>query len=87
VPSPLGYQWLRRHWKDACRAAGAAHDLRLHDLRHCYGQWLANAGVGEARIQTGLRHATATMTRRYTKQRDKGENAKTMGDILLRRTA
>jgi hypothetical protein len=32
----------------------------------------------------GLRHATASMTRRYTKQRDKGENARTMANVLLK---
>ncbi len=84
VPSPLGYKWLRLHWKRALKAAGAPLDLRLHDLRHCYGQWLADAGVAEARIQTGLRHATATMTRRYTKQRDQGENAHAIANVLLK---
>ena len=84
VPSPLGYGWLRLYWKRACEAAGASRDLRLHDLRHCYGQWLADAGVAEARIQSGLRHATPSMTRRYTMQRDRGESARTMADVLLR---
>ena len=84
VPSPLGYKWLRLYWKRAVKAAGAPGDLRLHDLRHCFGQWLADAGVQEARIQTGLRHATASMTRRYTKQRDKGESARTMADVMLK---
>jgi len=65
----------------ALKAAEADCDLRLHDLRHCTGQWLAEEGVGDARIQTTLRHATASMTRRYTKQRDKGENAN--GLIIL----
>ena len=60
-----------------------AGDVRIHDLRHCYGQWLADARVPEARIQVGMRHTTAAMTRRYTKQRDKGENARTMADVLL----
>jgi integrase len=84
VPSSLQYKWLRLYWKRALKAAEAPLDLRLHDLRHCTGQWLADAGVGEARIQTTLRHATAAMTRRYTKQKDKGENARTMADVLLK---
>ena len=75
---------LRRYWHRALAAAEAPTDLRLHDLRHCYGQWLADAGVSEARIQVGLRHASPSMTRRYTKQRDQGENAKTMADVMLR---
>ena len=87
VPSPLKYKWLRNHWKAALKAAEAPSDLRLHDLRHCFGQWLADAGVAENRIQTGLRHATPAMTRKYTTMRDKGENAKTMADLLLVKSA
>ena len=82
VPSPVQYKWLRLYWKRALKAAGADPTLRLHDLRHCYGQWLADNNVSEARIQTGLRHASPAMTRRYTKQRDKGENAAVMGAVL-----
>ena len=65
VPSPLAYTWLRLHFKRALKAAGAPSDLRLHDLRHCYAQWLVDAGASEARVQVGMRHATAAMTRRY----------------------
>jgi integrase len=83
VPSPLSYDWLRRYWKRALKAAGAPLDLTLHDIRHCFGQYLANAGVGEARIQVGLRHSTASMTRRYVMQRDQGENAKALADVVL----
>jgi integrase len=72
---------LYRTWKAACREAGHT-DLRLHDLRQFYGQQLAAAGQPEARIQVGLRHATAAMTRRYTKQRDGGETARTMAEVL-----
>jgi len=81
VPSPLKYRWLRLHWVRACQTVKAG-DLRLHDLRHCYGQWLSDEGVPEARIQVGMRHATASMTRRYTKQRDKGENAKAIAEVM-----
>ncbi len=84
VPSPLHYKWLRLYWKRALKVAGAPADLRLHDLRHCYGQWLADAGAPEARIQTGLRHTTAAMTRRYTMQTDKGESARTLADVMLK---
>ena len=81
VPSPLKYRWLRLHWVWACQAVKAG-DLRLHDLRYCYGQWLSDEGVPEARIQVGMRHATTSMTRRYTKQRDKGENAKAIAEVM-----
>lgn len=83
VPSPLAYKWLREYFKRALKDAGAPLDLRLHDLRHCYAQWLVDAGASEARVQVGMRHATAAMTRRYAMQRDKGENAKLMANLLL----
>ncbi len=83
VPSPLGYKWLREYFKRALKLAEAPLDLRLHDLRHCYAQWLVDAGASEARVQVGMRHATAAMTRRYAMQRDKGENAKLMANLLL----
>ena len=83
VPSPLAYKWLREYFKRALKAAEAPLDLRLHDLRHCYAQWLVDAGASEARVQVGMRHATAAMTRRYAMQRDKGENAKLMANLLL----
>ncbi len=59
-------------------------DLRLHDLRHAHAQWLSDNGIPEARIQTAMRHRTPSMTRRYTVQRDKGETARTLGEVLFR---
>jgi hypothetical protein len=87
VPAPVRYKWLRLYWKRALAAVEADVTLRLHDLRHCYGQWLSDAGQSEARIQVGMRHATAAMTRRYAKQRDKGENARLLADVLLVKSA
>ncbi len=82
VPSPLGYKWLRTHWVRA-REAVEAGDVRLHDLRHFPAQLLVNAGQSEASEQSTMRHATPAMTRRYAKQRDRGENAKVLADVLL----
>jgi len=82
VPAPLGYRWLRIYWKRALGAAGADTTLRLHDLRHCYGQWLTDARRPEASVQKSLRHSSAAMTRRYAMQTDKGKDAATMGGIL-----
>ena len=82
IPSPLGYKALRRHWKAAC--AKALVDVRIHDLRHCYGQWAVDQGVPEAKVQSALRHKTAAMTRRYTKTKEKGEAAKAVGQALLK---
>jgi len=82
VPSPLGYKWLHQHWYRARQAVGAG-DVRLHDLRHLTAQALVNAGRSEASVQNTMRHATASMTRRYARQRDRGENAKTMAEVRL----
>jgi integrase len=82
VPAPLGRRWLYNHWKRACRKAGAP-ELTLHDLRHFYGQQLIDAGRPEVSVQYGLRHTDAGMTRRYIRQRDRGENALAMDDIMF----
>lgn len=74
---------VRDHWRTACKKVGIA-DVTLHDLRHCYGQWLVNEGVPESSVQRGLRHRTPAMTRRYVTQRDRQINADAMRDILLR---
>lgn len=81
VPSPLGYKALRRHWLAACKKTGVA--VRIHDLRHCFGQWAVDGGVAESKVQSALRHKTASMTRRYTKTREKGEAANAVGRALL----
>ena len=86
IPSPVQYKWLREHFKRAARDVGLP-DLRLHDLRHCFGQWAVDAGVPESVVQVALRHANPEMTRRYTKQRDRGEHARVIGDVMLRRGA
>ncbi len=86
IPSPVQYKWLREHFKRAARDVGLP-DLRLHDLRHCFAQWATDAGVPEAVVQVAMRHANPEMTRRYTKQRDRGEHARVIGDVMLRRGA
>ena len=87
VPSPVRYGWLREYWKRGLKAAKADTSLRLKDLRHCMGQWATDAGVSEARVQSAMRHASPNMTRRYAKQRDRGEVAKVMADVMLRESA
>jgi integrase len=79
------YKRLRRAWKAACRAEGV--DLRLHDLRHCFGQWSVDAGVPEARVQTAMRHSTPAMTRRYTLTSHGREVATAIGSVLAPRRA
>ena len=81
IPSPLCYKALRRHWRAACKKEKV--DVRIHDLRHCYGQWVVDEGVPEAKVQSALRHKTAAMTRRYTKTKEKGDVAAAVGRALL----
>jgi integrase len=75
IPCPVGYYTLRAVWLRACTAVGQ-QDRRLYDLRHCTAQWATDAGMSEARVQTVMRHKTASMTRQYARTRDKGEAAK-----------
>ena len=82
IPSPLRYGWLRRYWVRARKAVGA-DSIRLHDLRHLPAMALTDAGRSEASVQTTMRHATAAMTRRYARQRDRGENARVLANIML----
>jgi integrase len=81
IPSPLQYKWLRLQWIKACEKTGVS-DLHLHDLRHAMGQWATNEGVDESKVQEALRHASPAMTRRYTRQKAKGEVARAMGRAL-----
>jgi integrase len=83
VPAPVSYYWLRECWKRALKAVGADESLRLHDLRHLPAQMLVAAGESEASVQTFMRHKTASMTRRYARQRDRGQNAATLARVLL----
>ena len=82
VPFRVVSWWsLRKYWYAACDATGVPR-VRLHDLRHCTGQWLANAGRDLSSIQSTLRHTNIQMTSRYTKRVAKQEDAKAMGDLL-----
>jgi integrase len=83
IPSPLQHRWIGVYWRRACTDAGIA-GVTLHDLRHCYGQWAVNAGAPEATVQVALRHGTAAMTRRYTKQRESGVASEALAETLLR---
>lgn len=82
VPSPLKYGWLRKYWVRARKAVGA-DDIQLKDLRHLPAMLLTEAGRSEASVQTTMRHATPSMTRRYAMQKDRGVNARVLADELL----
>jgi len=47
------------------------------------GGW-SDGGMAESKVQKALRHKTASMTRRYTKTKEKGEVAQAVGEILLK---
>lgn len=84
VPSNVRYKWLRLHWKKALAAAEADTSLRLKDLRHCPAQWATDEGMSEAKVQVFMRHTNPNMTRRYSKQKDRGEVARAVADAMLR---
>lgn len=84
IPAPLKYKALLRHWNKAVKDAGYT-DLHLHDLRHAFGQWATDEGIPEGKVQDALRHASPAMTRRYTRQKSKGEVATAMSNALKRK--
>lgn len=84
IPSPLSYKHLRKHWVAACNAVGV-DDLHLHDLRHALGQWATDAGIPEGKVQDALRHSSPLMTRRYTRQKSRGEVADAVSVALQRK--
>lgn len=86
IPSPLKYKRLREHWNKAVKDAGYT-DLHLHDLRHALGQWVTDEGIPESKVQDALRHASPAMTRRYTRQKSKGEVAEAVSNVLKRKGA
>lgn len=81
VPAPCSWETLRAHWYAAGEALGGER-VRLHDLRHCTGQWLTEAGMATGDVQQVLRHLGPAMTLRYTKRRVKLRAAGVMGQIL-----
>lgn len=81
IPVPVSHWTVRDHWRAACRQLGVT--ATLHDLRHCHGQWLINAGRSEESVQRSLRHKTASVTRQYVTQRDRQSNAVMIADILI----
>jgi integrase len=62
-----GRPWLtwRRSFRTALKRAGIK-DFRWHDLRHCFGSWLAMNGVPDKGRMELMGHRTAEMTARYT---------------------
>ena len=55
----------RTAWENACERAGIK-DFRFHDLRHCFGSWLAMNGTAPKAMMELMGHKTAAMTMRYS---------------------
>ena len=55
---------LRDAWIRIC-AAAELKDLRIHDLRHTAGSWLARLGANTAVRQKALGHQTSAMAEKY----------------------
>lgn len=51
-------------WQNACERAGL-EDFHFHDLRHCFGSWLAMNGTALKSIMELMGHRTVSMTMRY----------------------
>jgi integrase len=64
VDRSLRYGRLRRGWLAAQKRLGVS-GVRIHDLRHLFGQLAADANVPTVETQAALRHADMNMTRRY----------------------
>jgi integrase len=55
----------RDAWERICKAA-EIEGVRIHDLRHTAGSWLARLGSNEAVRQKALGHQTPQMAARYS---------------------
>lgn len=83
IPVPLGYKWLRKYWRAACRKA-KARGVWMYDLRHLSGQLAADAGEADSAIATHLRHENPATTRRYTRRVTARKVAAAIGKALAR---
>lgn len=64
VPFAIGVSLLTKRFDEARKAAGLPH-LRLHDLRHAFGTWLAETGADGPTIRDVMGHSSLTVTSRY----------------------
>jgi len=56
---------FRRALKRALEKAGLPKTIRIHDLRHTFGTWCADADLSPVEIQYLMGHKTITMVSRY----------------------
>jgi len=62
---PYSRSGYRKGMQTALRKAGIK-DFRFHDLRHCFGSYMAMEGVHPVALQRLMGHKDAKMTARYT---------------------
>ena len=74
VPVTLSCDWLREMWYAACDLAELPR-VRLHDLRHCHGQWTLDQGIADVDVQRYMGHATSYMTQRYRRRAERTRNS------------
>ena len=60
------YRDIRGGFKNALKRANLDTSIRLHDLRHTYGSWMAARGVPTSILKDLLGHSTLVMVDRYT---------------------
>lgn len=73
LPFSIGVPLLTKRF-NAARVAAGLPDIRLHDLRHAYGTWLAEAGTDGPTIRDMMGHSSLTVTSRYLQSA--GDSAK-----------
>jgi integrase len=81
VPAALTEDRVYRAWRHACEQAGLGR-VRLHDLRHCFGQWSLDGGMDERDVQKAMGHRTAHMTRRYTTRKQRRQVSMAVARVL-----
>jgi integrase len=81
IPVALGRDWLREMWYAACDKAEVPR-VRLHDLRHCHGQWTLDQGVSDVDVQRYMGHATPYMTQRYRRRAERARNSQAIAKAL-----
>jgi integrase len=79
------YNWRRRVWRPALRAAKLNPRPRFHDLRHTYASTLAAAGVARVEIAKLLGHADEGTTGRYIHEGDDGRRRDLVRGVFNRK--
>lgn len=82
IPCPISRDWMYRVWKRA--AAEEGFNVTLHDLRHCHGQWLHEAGADLHEIQRSYGHDSPAQTADYLSRPMAPQDAERLANYLGR---